>query len=158
MKKLADTSWSGKEMQVVLLGKGNRDTNSIGDICEAAIITRLLQLGYVVLTPYGRSQRYDLIIEDAERQLWRIQCKSAWIDENGTVLRFDTANHNVTGKKRDWRHYRGQCDYFAVYCEQLNKVYLISVDQVGATRANLRLAPTKNNQEKNVRWAKDYEL
>lgn len=25
-------------------------------------------------------------------------------------------------------------------------------------RAHLRLEPTKNNQEKNVRWAKDYEL
>ena len=54
------------------------------------------------------------------------------------------------------RHYRGQCDYFAVYCEQLNKVYLIPVDQVGTTRAHLRLVPAKNNQEKNVRWAKDY--
>jgi len=43
-----------------LLGKGKRDTNSIGDISEAAIITRFLQLGYVVLTPYGRNQRYDL--------------------------------------------------------------------------------------------------
>src|SRR5215472_14301005 len=129
-----------------LLGNGNRDTNSVGDISEAAIITRFLQLGYVVLTPYGGNQRYDLIIEDAEGQFWRIQCKSAWIDGDGTVLRFDTANHNVTGKKRNWRHYRGQCDYFAVYCEQLNKTYLISVDQVGTTQANLRLAPAKNNQ------------
>ena len=141
-----------------LLGKGKHDTNSIGDISEAAIITRFLQLGYVVLTPYGGNQRYDLVIEDAEGQFWRVQCKTARIEDNGTVVAFDTANHNVTGKKRDWRHYRGQCDYFAVYCEELNKIYLIPVDQVGATRANLRLVPAKNNQEKNVRWARDYEL
>jgi len=38
---------------VKLLGKGKLDTNSIGDISESAIITRLLQMGYVVLTPYG---------------------------------------------------------------------------------------------------------
>ncbi len=74
------------------------------------------------------------------------------------LLEIFTANHNVTGKKRDWRHYRGQCDYFAVYCEELDKVYLILVDDVGMTSANLRLEPTKNNQTKNVRWAKDYEL
>lgn len=141
-----------------LLGKGKRDTNSIGDISESAIITRFLQLGYVVLTPYGGNQRYDLVVEDAEGNFWRVQCKTAWIDENSTVLKFDTANHNVTGKKRDWRHYREQCDYFAVYCEKLNKVYLIPVDQVGATRANLRLVSAKNNQEKYVRWAKDYEF
>ncbi len=60
MKRLADTKQSKKEGQMGLLGKGKRDTNSIGDISEAAIITRFLQLGYVVLTPYGRNQRYDL--------------------------------------------------------------------------------------------------
>ena len=141
-----------------LLGKGKRDTNAIGDISESAIITRFLQLGYVVLTVYGGNQRYDLVIEDADGQFWRIQCKSAWIDEGGTVLKFDTANHNVTRKKRDWRHYRGQCEYFALYSAELNKVYLVPVDEVGATRAHLRLAPAKNNQSKNVRWAQQYEL
>src|SRR5213080_1190564 len=98
----------------------------IGEISEAAIITRFLQLGYVVLTPYGGNQRYDLVIEDADEQFWRVQCKTAQID-NGAVIRFDTAHHNVTGKNRQRRHYRGQCDYFAVYCQELNKVYLIPV-------------------------------
>ncbi len=50
------------------VGKGKRTTNSIGDISESAIITRFLQLGYVVLTPYGGNQRYDLVIEDIEGQ------------------------------------------------------------------------------------------
>src|SRR6266699_2395720 len=129
------------EKQVGLLGKGKRDTNSIGDISESAIIARFLQLGYVVLTPHGGNQRYDLVIEDG-----------------GTLIRFNTANANVTGKNRQSRHYRGQCDYFAVYCEELNKIYLIPVDQVGISRANLRIGSPKNNQEKYVRWAKDYEL
>lgn len=39
------------------------------------------------------------MIEDDDEQIWRIQCKTAWIDESGTVLTFNTANHNVTGKK-----------------------------------------------------------
>ena len=42
--------------------------------------------------------------------------------------------------------------------EQIGKVYLVPVDEVGTTRAHLRLEPSKNNQEKNVRWASDYEL
>jgi len=139
-----------------LLGKGKRDTNSIGEISESAIVTRFLQLGYIVLVPYGGNQRYDLIIEDSDGKLWRIQCKTAWIEKDGTILVFKTANHN--GQQRDWRHYRGQCDYFAVYNEELNKVYLIPVDEVGTAQANLRLLPAKNSQEKSVRWAKDYEL
>ncbi len=145
-------------MQMGLLGKVKRDTNTVGEISESAIITRFLQLGYVVLTPYGGNQRYDLVVEDGEGQLWRIQCKSAWFAEENTVLRFSTANHTVTGQNRQPRHYRGQCDYFAVYCDKLSKVYLISVDEVGTTNACLRLREPKTNHVKNIRWAKDYEL
>ena len=141
-----------------LLGKGKRDTNAIGDISEAAIISRFLQLGYVVLTVYGGNERYDLVIEDSDEKLWRIQCKTARIQDNGTVVAFDTASHNVALKNSHWKHYREECDYFAAYCAELNKVYLVLVDQVGTTRVNLRLVPAKNNQEKKVRWAKDYEL
>lgn len=141
-----------------LLGREKRHTKMIGEISEAAIITRFLQLGYVVLTPYGGNQRYDLVVEDADGQFWRIQCKTGRIDEDGTVLKFNTSISNVTGKNRQPRNYRGQCDYFAVYNEKLNKVYLIPVDHVGITAASLRLAPSKNNQDKYMRWAKDYEL
>ena len=139
-------------------GKTKHDTNSIGNISEMHVATRLLELGYTVLVPYGGGQRCDLMIEDDEGQILRVQCKTAWLAFNETVLIFNTANHNVTGKDRKWRHYRDQCDYFAIYCGKLNKVYLIPVDEVGTVSANLRLAPTKNNQQKSVRWAKDYEI
>lgn len=136
--------------------KESLDSKRKGHISESAIITRFLQLGYAVWSPYGGSERYDIVIEDVDGQFWRIQCKTGWI-ENGAI-RFDTANHNVTGKKRDWRHYRGQRDYFAVYCGDLGKAYLVPVDHVGRARAHLRIEPPKNSQEKHVRWAKDYEL
>jgi hypothetical protein len=151
-------SYKEEQKRSLGAGKSKRDTNQIGDISEVATILRFLQLGYTVLMPYGGNQRYDLMIEDEDENFWCIQCKTAWLNKDGTVLTFNTANHNVTGKNRNWRNYRGQCDYFAVYNEELNKVYLIPVDQVGTINASLRLAPTKSNQEKKVRWAKDYEL
>ena len=139
-------------------GKSKHDTNSVGEISESAITTRFLQLGYTVLVPHGGNQRYDLVIENTDGSLWKIQCKSGRLNENGTALIFDTANHNVTGKNRQNRHYRGQCDYFAVYNAQLNKVYLIPVDEVGTSRANLRLVPPKNKNQHGYRMASDYEL
>ncbi|MGH2495014.1 MAG: group I intron-associated PD-(D/E)XK endonuclease [Ktedonobacteraceae bacterium] len=142
---------------MVLLGGVRRDTNRIGEISESAIITRFLQLGYVVLIPYGGNQRYDLVIEDAGGHFWRIQCKTGRIDEESTAIRFSTSIRNVTGKNKQSRNYRGQCDYFAIYNETLNKVYLVPVDQVGTTSGVLRLTIRKNNQEKNTFWAKDYE-
>lgn len=141
-----------------LPGNAKRTTNSIGDISEAAIIARFLQLGYIVLTVYGGNQRYDMVIEDADGHFWRIQCKTGRIDEGSTAIRFNTAIRNVTGKNKQSRNYRGQCDYFAVYNEALNKVYLVPVDQVGTASAALRLTPQKNNQDKNTLWARDYEL
>lgn len=59
---------------------------------------------------------------------------------------------------RQRRHYQGQCEHFAVFCEELNKVHLVPVDQVGTNSVHLRLVPAKNNQLKHVRWAQDYEL
>ena len=82
-----------------LLGKGRPDSNKKGQISEAAIAARLLQAGYVVLTPYGGTQRYDLVVEDADGKFWRIQCKSAWIDEGGTVLKFDTPTTMLQERK-----------------------------------------------------------
>lgn len=61
-------------------------------------------------------------------------------------------------KRKGLRHYRGQVDYFAVYVEQLDKVHFLPVNDVGLGRTSLRLTPSKNRQEKNIRWAKDYEL
>lgn len=141
-----------------------RHTDRTGDVSEAAIITRLLQAGYVVLTPYGKQHRYDLVIEDADEQFWRIQCKTAWVEQDGMSIEFNVASshYSYVNSKSKGVHkrqaYRGQVEYFAVYCEALDKVYLIPVDDVGTTQARLRLMPTKNKQEKNIRWATDYEL
>jgi len=71
---------------------------------------------------------------------------------------FSTAIRHVTGKNRQSRNYRGQCDYMAVYKEALNKVYLVPVDEVGAARAHLRLTPPKNKNQYGYRMASDYEL
>ncbi len=118
--------------------------------CKQAMLYSLLN---------GKNHRCDLLIEDSEGNFWRIQCKTVWLDEKRTVINFATASsYNHTAKQKGWRHYRGQADFFAVYCEELDKVYLIPVDTVGLTLAKLRLVATKNNQEKNVRWARDYEL
>ena len=136
-----------------------RHTDKSGDISEAAIVTRLLQSGYVVLSPYGKNHRYDLVIEDADGGFWRVQCKTGWLNKEHTVVVFATASsYNHTANHKGWRHYRGQIDFFAVFIEESGKTYLVPVDIVGTTQAMLRLSPTKNNQEKNIRWAQDYEL
>jgi hypothetical protein len=139
-----------------------RHTKSTGEYSEVVIAERLLRAGYNVLTPYGDSLRYDLVIEDADGKFWRVQCKTAWTDDKGATLLFNSSSkhyHYKGGRTTNAnRNYRGQIEYFAVYSPDTDKVYLIPVDHVGVTNVRLRLVPTGNKQEKNVRWAKDYEL
>jgi len=135
----------------------------LGERSQAHITAAMLEVGYSVLLPYGDSSRYDLVIEDANGQFWRVQCKTAWIEggDNGfitfatTSLRSRSTNGKVTYSRAG---YAGQVDYFAVYSHEFRKVYLIPANQVSGTRMRLRLAPAKNNQEKGVKWAKEYEL
>ena len=136
-----------------------RHTQKTGDISEQAAITRLLQRGYVVLQPIGQMHRYDLVIEDAEGKFWKIQCKTGWLNEDQSVIMFAAASsQNYTVKQKGWRNYKGQIDYFCVYVEVLNKLYFVPIEDASNSKCTLRLTPSKNNQEKNVRWARDYEL
>jgi len=62
---------------------------------------------------------------------------------------------------RDLGHYwlfSKDIDYFAVYCEYTEKIYLVPVEDINSTDGVLRIEPTANNQTKGIRWAKDYEI
>jgi len=139
-----------------------QNPKAVGERSQAYIIAKLLEAGYNVLIPYGDNARYDAVIEDADGNFWRVQCKTGWVDGDSTYIQFKTASsyyHTKAGRtNHSKRDYRGQIDYFAVYCPETRGMYLIPVDHVGIASANLRLRPTANKQEKNVRWAKDYEL
>jgi hypothetical protein len=135
----------------------------LGERSQAYIIARLLEMGYTVLSPYGDSSRYDLVIEDAEGQFWRVQCKTAWVaGEDDGYITFATTSlrsRSTNGKVQYSRaKYTGQIEYFAVYSHEQRKTYLIPASQAAGNTMRLRLAPSKNNQEKNIKWAKEYEL
>lgn len=137
--------------------KGSRGAES-----EAVIAAVLIQAGYTVLTPNGYMHRYDLVIEDANGEFWRIQCKTAWLSSDQKTLRFQGCSTLQKGQKGRMttrrEHYQGQVDYFAVYSPDTRKVYLLPISDVRNTENCLRLVATKNNQEKHVKWAADYEL
>ena len=129
---------------------------------EAAILARLSgQEGVTILLPFGGGNgRYDMVIDD-HATFYRVQCKTGRLEQNGTVVAFNAASstyHYYGGKARERRDYRGQVEYFGVYCPQINRAFLVPVDIVGKTEGKLRLVETKNNQSKNVHWAEDYAI
>ncbi len=66
----------------------------MGERSEAVVIGRLVYAGYTVLKPYGENQRYDLVIEDADRRFWRVQCKTAWLSKDQKTIHFNTCSNH----------------------------------------------------------------
>ena len=134
------------------------NTKQIGDTSEAVVIAELIKSGKTVLLPFGDNQRYDIGIDDGGK-LIRVQVKTGKL-KNGVIIAntCSSACSTVGRTKRTRQNYKGQADLFAIYCFETNKVYLISVSDVGDVGLSLRIDAPKNNQTLGVKWAKDYEL
>ena len=128
--------------------------NAVGERAQGAILAEVMKYGYTVLIPFGEGRRYDMVIEK-DGQFFRLQCKAGRY-RNG-VVRFNACSVYWWNRTKK-RYTREEIDYFAVYCEYTNKVYLVPVEDVGIDQGLLRVEPTANNQVKGVRWAKDYEI
>jgi hypothetical protein len=128
-----------------------------GAIAEAEITAAVMRHGLDVLRPLSEGGRYDLVIDTGGRLL-RVQCK--WATLRGTVLdaRIGTSRHTPRGYVRSTYSAR-EIDAVAVFSPDTDACYLLPIEDVqGLASLRLRLAPTRNNQIRYVRWARDYEL
>lgn len=144
-------------------------TQQRGLEAETAILNRLVQLGFEVLHPWNRSLGYDLayLVEKEERhfgfftfktlELVRVQCKLARLSKDGAYLTFNTATAAEWGRKK--HGYHGKAEQFGAYSPDTGKVYIVPVAETGkGSEMRLRLTPSRNNQERYVKWAADYEI
>lgn len=130
------------------------NTKTIGEKSEGMVLARFLQLGWIVLMPFGDNQRYDFVI-DRGNGFEKIQVKTARLKDGYIEFRpYSSQSHRGNSQKG----YKGECDFFACYCPQNNMIYFIKVDDCTETVVILRLLPPKNNQKYKVRYAKDFEL
>jgi hypothetical protein len=124
-----------------------------GNEGEASVLAALVRKGFRVLVPFGEGHPYDLAVHLSEREIVRVQCKTAW--RVGGCMVFNTlATDHGSGP----RSYVGQADIFGVYFPRTSAVYLVPIDAVATTEGRLRLEPTRNNQRMGIRFAADYEI
>lgn len=138
-----------------------RHTKAIGDRTEAHVFVALFETFETVLVPWGENQRHDLVVEDECHDLHRIQAKTGRLRDG--VVRFNTCSstyhHPANQGTKHYNHdYRGDAEYFAVYCPGTEAVYLVPVDEVGTREACLRVEPTRNGQRRGIRFAGDYQI
>jgi hypothetical protein len=128
-------------------------TGERGNLSEARILAAFVAAGYFVSVPFGSGHKYDFVIDDGTG-LYRVQCKTGRV-KHGALL-FNAYSKPGNGSVR--MSYRGLADLFAILNPEDDKVYLVPVNEVGATDVSLRLAPALNNQMQGVRWAESYLL
>jgi len=142
-------------------GHEDYDPNEIGTITESHAICALLEAGFQVYLPHLRVSRCDLVIEDMQGRFFRVQCKTGMLTHGAVFFRPISlrAAKKETGWRRIAANYQGDIEYFAVYCPNNGKVYLVPIEDV-TTQAGcyLRVDPPLNNQRKRIRWASAYEL
>src|SRR5262245_34221261 len=128
-----------------------------GDKSTLAVMLALHEIGLPFRVPLGENSRYDLVLEFGD-QLARVQCKTGRLRDGAVLFKTcSTYDHHPYSKPS--RDYRGEVDYFAVYCSQTRGVYLIPIaDLPNRVSGSLRVEPARNNQRRFIRLASDYEI
>ena len=131
-------------------------TNQRGAIAECAIVYEAVRLGIGVYRPVA-DERADLIF-DVGHRLLRVQCKAAAYDGDVLAIRLYSARRAADGLRR--RLYTPQeIDAFAAHCVETGACYFFDFSDVTSpSEFRLRLTPTRNNQAKGVKWARDFEF
>ncbi len=143
--------WIRTSVRVVLT------TDQKGNVAEQAVALAAIRLGLQVYRPLGEGGRYDLII-DAGHRLWRVQCKWSSRREDVVPVRCRSSRRAREGLRA--RGYTAEeIDAYAAYCPELDKCYLIPIDQFpGQGGIHLRLGPAKNSQRGAIIWARDFDF
>jgi hypothetical protein len=129
-------------------------TATRGNAAEARILAELVVRGFDVLTPFGGGHPYDLVVDLGGTDFLRVQCKTAWLIPRGCLAFHCRSTDHGRGR----RPYDGLADLFAVYLPPRDSIYLVPLDGVAAHRGRLRLEPTKNSQQRGVRFASEFEI
>ena len=129
-----------------------RTTFDIGNEAEAVVLGHYAKAGLRVCIPFGTGGPYDLAVDTVTR-IVKVQVKTATFGKG--CIQCKTRRRNASYDRTMRRYEKGEVDYFAIYCPQLNELYGISFEAANMS-ASLRIEPTGNKQEKYIRWAKDY--
>jgi hypothetical protein len=126
------------------------ETILLGNATEAAVLNAFVGRGWQVWTPFGEGSAFDLLVGRGE-VLLRIQCKSGRRRKGCLVF-----NTHGTDHGRGATSYIGRADLFGVLLGDTGEVYLIPVSETARHEGRYRLEPTRNNQQKLIRFAEPY--
>lgn len=132
------------------------NTKRIGNIGEAAVLAKLVELGCPVYIPFGDDEKSDLIAE-FNGCLNRIQIKTTDTIEDGYyTIDFRNCKNHVCCPQANQLYSKNDIDYFITYCIPRKTICIFKTDEMPHAAIRLRFESSKNGQVKGVRFEKDY--
>lgn len=132
-----------------------RDTEILGRTTEIECQLAFTKLNIVVSQPITQDSRYDYIV-DINNKLYRIQCKTAILnnDENSIIFGTKTTGRGANGNYQH-SYSEDEIDYFYTFYNNISYLVPIREAKSGSSKT-LRFKAKENHP--NISWAKDYEL
>lgn len=131
------------------------NSKSIGNIGEAKVLCKFVELGIPVYVPFGDNEKADLVA-DFNGKLNRIQVKTSFKAEDGKMI-FDLTSSTLHRKNGIKHIYTSEeIDYFACYNVTRDKIFLIPIDNTPKTSITIRYEKPKNNQSKGIIFEEQY--
>jgi hypothetical protein len=128
------------------------DTIRRGNAAEAAVLNAFIRADLDVYLPFGDGMPCDLVVGSGP-DLIRVQVKCGRL--RGECIQFNSAS---TDHGNGRQSYEGRADVFGVYAHQIDRVFVVPVEGCAYPLAQLRCVPTRNNQQRGVRYAGDYAV
>ena len=110
----------------------------IGNLGEAKVLAKFVELGIQCYLPFGDGSTADLIAE-FNGKLNRIQVKSTTKDENGS-LPFSICSTTIRADGEIHKHFytEEEIDYYALYSSVTDEVYLLPVKDAPNRKVTIR--------------------
>jgi hypothetical protein len=128
-----------------------------GQATEAIVTGELIARDVSVLTPAYDNEPYDLVAE-AGGEFHRLQVKTAYESKHDGAVVFRTRSVRTKSEGYEREGYEGEVDYFAVFNVGEEEIYLVPIEDAGATTTTIRYEPAANNNQANVNWHEEYRL
>lgn len=133
------------------------NSTRIGDIGVSHIIARCMELDIPVYIPFSDNEKADLIIILNNKPL-KVQVKTSNKDSTDTSeFRLYSSTSAIYQRKSIKHCYTPEeVDLFLLYDIPRQQIYCVPFEEKIGDTIVLRHTPTKNNQQKGIKWAKDY--
>lgn len=130
------------------------DTTEIGNIGYAKTITKFTELGIPVFIPFCEGSVIDLIAYFGGK-LNKIQVKTTRKVHKNSLMKFKISHQDGFhgGRKK---YSSEEVDYFALYCIENDKLFLVPIEQCQGYGVTIRLSGTNKINSKISKFDIDY--